>query len=196
MWMIVGHRSKLLWNPNGAQIQRRCPACGQDSTFYEKQITKSFWLNFTDVLDYERQRVMACGRCDAYYATDELGPPTSPIVDDVTEAASEARRHAGNAVPYLERAGNAVVSGLSSLMGRPTRRSPSPRDPSTSSHDLDDGGEIDIGPDYAGPARRGPAQVERSGAGRVDDDMEARFRELEEQAAKEKAAKEKAAKGE
>ncbi|HNH47424.1 MAG TPA: hypothetical protein PKY30_10320, partial [Myxococcota bacterium] len=61
MWMIVGQRSNLLWNPNGAQIQRRCPSCGQDTTFYEKQVTKSFWINFADVLDYERQRVMACG---------------------------------------------------------------------------------------------------------------------------------------
>lgn len=186
MWIVFGHKSQLTWVPNGKKIDRRCTSCGETATFYEKQATKTFRLYFTDVFDYQRHRVMACGCCGAYYATDELGAPTNPLLDDLTEAASKAEDYAKRAASatgdYLERANDAFSSLFSG--GRP-RRSPPPSDtPTPPLPDKDEGGDIDIGPDYRGPARSRTSEARSAGAGRVDDDMEARFRELEENARK------------
>ena len=188
MWIVFGHKSQLSRVPNGQKVERRCTSCGENATFYEKQATKTFRLYFMDVFDYQRHRVMACGCCGAYYATDELGAPTNPLLDDLTEAASKAedyaRRAASATGDYLGRANDALAGGVSSLFsGSRPRRSPPPSGALTPHH-LDEDGDIDIGPDYQGPARSRTSEARSAGAGRVDDDLEARFRELEENAKK------------
>lgn len=171
MWIVFGTRSELARVPDGLKVERRCGSCGETATFYEKQATKTFRLYFIDVFDYERHRVMACGCCGAYYATDELGVPGK-----MTGERNLINGHVGRTVErvgsYVERAGSAVSDGLSSLLSGGERRSTREQDGWQSgargeSRSLEDA-EID---------------KEIAGIG-VDDDMEARFRALEEKARK------------
>jgi hypothetical protein len=188
MWIVFGNKSQLTWVPNGQKVDGHCTVCHQPTTFYEKQITKTFRLYFVDIFDYRRHRVMACGRCDAYYATDELGPPSNPLMEDLTEGVSKAGDYAKRAVSatreYLGSGNNPLEGGLSSLLsqGRPRRSEPASNDPISRDRSEDEDGEIDIGPDYQGPARSRTSDPRSAGVGRAEDDLEARFRELEEKA--------------
>lgn len=164
MWIVFGNKTELQRVPGGLRVQRLCGACGEWAIFYEKHVTRTFRLYFMDVFDYERHRVMACGCCGVYYATDELGEPSAGG-QNLSEIGNGIDRATSAVGGYLERAGSAVEEGLSSLFSGRRERAPAPaprREQLGARHDSD----ID------------------TGVGRVDDDMEARFRELEEKARK------------
>ena len=57
---------------DGLRVDRHCGVCGETTTFYEKELRRTFRLYFIDVFDYARDRVMACGGCGTHYITDEL----------------------------------------------------------------------------------------------------------------------------
>jgi hypothetical protein len=104
MWIVFGTGVKTTRVPGGAKVERECGQCGELATFYEKEVTATFRLYFIDVFDYRRHRVMSCGCCSACYATDELGVPTTPVVDEGPSVTG-----------YLERAAGAVEAGFASL---------------------------------------------------------------------------------
>jgi hypothetical protein len=117
--------------PGGAKVQRRCGQCGEDATFYEKEVTATFRLYFIDVFDYRRHRVMACGCCGACYATDELGlPEKRDGAEEPTRSLGEGIDRAAQQVgSALGRAADAVESGISGLLsgGAATSRLPASR---------------------------------------------------------------------
>jgi hypothetical protein len=163
MWIIFGTKAQLTRVPGGLRVQRRCGQCGEVATFYEKHATRTFRLYFIDIFDYERHRVMACGCCGAYYATDELGAPSFGGNHERNLLNDRVERAVDRVGDYMERAASAVGDGVSSLFSDGTRRPAlPPREEARSRH----GADFDIDTEV----------------GRVDDEMEARFRELEEKA--------------
>jgi hypothetical protein len=117
MWIVFGtsHASKRV--PHGAQVARHCDACGEDTTFYEKELTSTLRLYFVDVLDYGARRVMQCGACGAHYATDELG-------EREREPGPTFEERLGRGAGTLGRMAKSVgqeIGGLAALaMGRPS----------------------------------------------------------------------------
>src|SRR5271170_3174918 len=108
MWIVFGTGDKTKRVVGGAKVSRHCDQCGESTTFYEKEILSTFRLYFIDVLDYGRQRVMACGGCGTCYATDELGEADRPEgrgLDRLGEGVEQAARKAGR---FLDRASEAV----------------------------------------------------------------------------------------
>lgn len=166
MWIIFGTNAHTTRVPGGVKIERRCEQCQETSTFYEKEVKRTFSLYEIDVFDYERHRVMACGCCGACYATDELGIRETPSRDrtergSIGDRIEQAADRVGG---YVERAAGAVGSGISSLFSdeRPARpassRSASSRPPEAQPPGLDE--DLDD----------------------LVDPIEARFRELEKKA--------------
>ncbi len=91
MWIVFGTQVKTMRVPGGARVDRHCDQCGEHATFYEKEVTSTFRLYFIDVFDYKRHRVMACGCCGACYATDELGMPNTPRLNEEPAVARSLR---------------------------------------------------------------------------------------------------------
>jgi hypothetical protein len=153
MWIIFGtkHASKRV--PHGAQVARHCEACGEDTTFYEKEVTSTFELYFIDVLDYGTRRVMQCGACGTQYATDELG---------AREPGPTFEERLGQGAGAIGRVAKSVGQELGSLaalaMGRPSPYAGHRRERGAEPEALD---------------RDDPALL---------DDTERRFRELEAEA--------------
>lgn len=170
MWIVFGTKSQLTRVPGGLKVERRCDRCGEVATFYEKHVTKTARLYFVDVFDYEKHRVMACGCCGACYATDELGARRRQAGEDDL-IGDRLHRAADTVGGYLERAAGAVEDGLSSLFseGRPRPPSRPTSEDRSGAHREPDRTE------YA------PRDDIDTGVGRVDDDLEARFRALEEE---------------
>lgn len=116
VWIVIGNRTKTERVPDGLAVERRCPACGEVATFYERRAVRTFRLYFLDVFDYDEQRVMACGACGTLYATDEHGPPSEETaagwrdaLDRAADSVTGAVGKAGQALgPIVEQAsGNA-----------------------------------------------------------------------------------------
>jgi hypothetical protein len=105
MWIILGNKVQTQRVPNGRRIERRCGACGEVATFYEREVNKTFRLYFVDLFNYETQRVMACGACGEHYATDELG---RPLVSDSSADERQKGTVFGGVRDALRRAGNAL----------------------------------------------------------------------------------------
>jgi len=105
VWIVIGHRTKTERVPGGVSVERRCPACGEVSTFYERRALRTFRLYFLDVFDYDEQRVMACGACGTLFATDEHGAPSRATARGWQEALDRAADRVGGAV---SRAGEAL----------------------------------------------------------------------------------------
>jgi hypothetical protein len=105
VWIVIGNRTKTERVPGGVSVERRCPACGEVSTFYERRAVRTFRLYFLDVFDYDEQRVMACGACGTLYATDEHGAPSAATARGWKEALDSAADRVGGAV---SRAGEAL----------------------------------------------------------------------------------------
>lgn len=98
VWIVIGNRTKTERVPDGLSVERRCPACSEVSTFYERRAIRTFRLYFLDVFDYDEQRVMACGACGTLYATDEHGRPSAETAEGWRQA--------------LERAGESVTGAV------------------------------------------------------------------------------------
>jgi hypothetical protein len=132
MWIVFGTKVNARRIPGGLKVEHTCDQCGEAATFYEKEVTSTFRLYFVDVFDYQRHRVMACGCCGACYATDELGAPGARAGEDHARPALEERveRVAGRVGEYVERAANAVESGVQSLFSgarvAPRKEAPPP----------------------------------------------------------------------
>ncbi|MCA9534516.1 MAG: hypothetical protein KC593_12585 [Myxococcales bacterium] len=104
VWVVLGLKRATERVPGGAQLQRRCESCHEDTTFYEKELKSTFRVYFLDVFDFNRDRVMACGACGAAYVTDEL------------QATPRARPHTSNLEQQLGR-GSQAVGKFASDMG-------------------------------------------------------------------------------
>lgn len=119
VWIVLGRRTKTERVPDGVTVERRCPACGETATFYERRAKRTFTLYFLEVFDYDEQRVMACGACGTLYATDEHGRPSAETaagwqsaVEEAAGAVTTAAKNAGRALaPWLEQA-KENVAGL------------------------------------------------------------------------------------
>jgi hypothetical protein len=157
MWIIFGTKQAAKRVPGGAQIVRHCDACGESTTFYEKELTETFRLYFVDVLDYRTHRVMQCGACGACYATDELGAHDRDLAGSIGERLEQGAGAIGRAATTV---GQEITGLAARVMGRP--------DPPR--------------------ARIAPLRVERAPEPRLRrddpalaDDLELRFRALEEE---------------
>ena len=116
MWIVFGSGERTTRVPGGARVDRYCMQCGEQATFYEKEVKATFRLYFIDVFDYKRHRVMACGCCGACYATDELGVRQT---GEMTETPTVAG--------YINRAAGAFEAGIGSLLGHDRPTDPAPR---------------------------------------------------------------------
>jgi hypothetical protein len=156
VWIVFGNRVNARRVPGGLKVERRCGQCGETATFYEKEVKSTFNLYFIDVFDYGRHRVMACGCCGACYATDELEAAETRSDEEPARPARLTRSSnvADRVGDYVDRAANALESGISSLF-------------------------FDERP---APPEHEPAPPRSSGDEEELDPLEARFRELERKA--------------
>jgi hypothetical protein len=104
VWVVIGNRTKTERVPDGARVERDCPACGEHATFHERRAVRTFRLYFLDVFDYDRQRVMACGACGTLFATDEHGAPSAPTAEGWRRALETAADRVGDAVSRAQEA--------------------------------------------------------------------------------------------
>jgi hypothetical protein len=116
MWIIFGTKQEAKRVPGGAQIVRHCDACGESTTFYEKELTATFRLYFVDVLDYRTHRVMQCGACGACYATDELGAHDRDLPGAIGERLEQGAGAIGRAAATV---GQELTGLAARVMGRP-----------------------------------------------------------------------------
>ncbi|MEZ4337878.1 MAG: hypothetical protein R3B82_14765 [Sandaracinaceae bacterium] len=116
VWIVIGQRTKTEPVEGGISVERECTSCGEVAVFRERKAVKSFRLYMIDVFDYDEQRVMACGRCGALYATDELGRPSADTASGWRGALTHAAAQVGEAVgkagealgPAASKAGEAL----------------------------------------------------------------------------------------
>jgi hypothetical protein len=163
VWIVFGTRVNARRVPGGLKVERTCGECGENATFYEKEVKRTFNLYFVDVLDYGRHRVMACGCCGACYATDELDAPETRSAEEPAHPARAARALsvADRVGDYVDRAASALESGISTLFrDEPSGSAPPERDEAPPPMPSGSDGEVDP----------------------LDDPLEARFRELERKA--------------
>jgi hypothetical protein len=166
VWIVFGTKEAAKRVPGGAQVVRRCDACGEQATFYEKDLTSTFRLYFIDVFDYRKHRVMQCGACSANFTTDELGARDEDLGTRVEKTLERGADAIGKAATTV---GDELTGLAARFVGRPA---PKRETPSTTAR------------------RRAPEHDDLSdddlAALRELDDLETKFRALEEQEAAKK----------
>ncbi|MCB9660539.1 MAG: hypothetical protein H6726_23040 [Sandaracinaceae bacterium] len=191
VWVVLGLKRATERVPGGAQLQRRCESCQEDTTFYEKELKSTFRLYFLDVFDFNRDRVMACGACGACYVTDEVGGARLP---SHTASLEKQLERGGQAVGKFaaDMGESAATVGAEISRGLRTTASDVTRGLSdlaarAGSGSLPDLAKRAVATVAAGPQRERdpePSADEVVGLRELDvpDDLEERFRELERKA--------------
>jgi hypothetical protein len=94
MWLVLGTKEHTERVPNGRQVERLCSECHETAMFYERRATSTIQLYFIDVVDYRSRTVMACGACGALYATDDAEARQATPLEKFTGAAE----HVGSSI--------------------------------------------------------------------------------------------------